>query len=74
VCVVFFLCFSDDGSNHGSFGVVPILASGCIMCVFGEVSRVLIFGAVLVVRQIAYRSVNCYKICSVLIVFDGPLG
>jgi hypothetical protein len=28
----------------------------------------LIFGAVLVVRQIAYRSVNCYKICSVLIV------
>jgi hypothetical protein len=26
-------CFDDDGSDHGCFGVVPIPASGCVLCV-----------------------------------------
>jgi len=31
--VVFFSYFSDDDSDHGCFGVVPVPASGCILCV-----------------------------------------
>jgi hypothetical protein len=40
VCVVFFPCFGDDGSDHGSFVVVPVLASGCVfsVCVLERVA------------------------------------
>jgi len=33
VFVEFFLCSGDSGSDHGYFDVVPVPASGCVLCV-----------------------------------------
>jgi hypothetical protein len=33
LCVGFFPCFGDDGSDPGCFGVVPVPASGCVLSV-----------------------------------------